>query len=879
MAYGDTAVAPARSVPDILGRRPRWHRGRQRCWCSQDCPRAREHRRRCWHAQRHAHPQERAGRQWLCGRRPRHLVPFPSDLIPRPVTGTSDRAGSGLRAPTLACACCRLGGPRHPSPMPLLERLEGCHDLRARSECNDDPCRHQWVRPHRRAVSSDGFIEQGGGVQIVAVNDLVDKETLFAPAQVRQRPGRFGADVALTDDGFSVNGNAVRCTAEKDPANLRGGARRRRRRRVDWFFTDGEQAKAHLAAGAKKVIISAPATNVDSPSCSVVNDDEYDASQHHVISNASCTTNCLAPVAKVLHDNWGIESGFMTTIHGTRATSACRTRRTAIRAACALPRSTSSRLHGCGEGNRSRPARAPGQARRQLAARADAGRFVHRSRGDARQRGHRGRRQRGGQGSGRRSDARRARLLRGPHRLERRHRRPALEHLRREVDDGQRRTVKVGSWYDNEWGYSEPRSRPRRHGRARSGSRADDGGSFGAGTCRRSPASSSPASACSSGSTSTFRSVRMARSRTTRASARRSRPSSTSFARTHGHPHVALGATQGAARRCVVAASGRRPAERTARAAGRVRARLRGRSRSRLWCAIAAWRRLLLENTRFHVEDTKNDPEVRSTARTPRRRLRERRVRHRATGNASTAGVASYIPAVTGFLLERELQQLGLLLESPRRPFACIVGGLKVSDKIGVLEALATQADAILIGGAMANTFLAAKGAATGSSYVEDGDGIDLARRIIELAEEEGCTLMLPVDLVVAPKLAEGQSTEVVTGRRGARWHDGARHRSANSHAVRSPGGRRPHDLLERPDGGVRDRGVRRRYRAVAEAVADNRASPLSGAATASRPPTSSGSPTASRTSPRVAVRRSRSSRVSPCPVSKPSATPPSDRT
>jgi phosphoglycerate kinase len=171
---------------------------------------------------------------------------------------------------------------------------------------------------------------------------------------------------------------------------------------------------------------------------------------------------------------------------------------------------------------------------------------------------------------------------------------------------------------------------------------------------------------------------------------------------------------------------------------------------------------LLLENTRFHEEDTKNDPEfARQLA-----RLGDVFVNdafgtvHRA--NASTAGVAAYLPAVTGFLLERELQQLGHLVEAPNRPFACVVGGLKVSDKIGVLESLVTMADAILIGGAMANTFLKAKGAETGSSYVEDGEGIELAEQIIELADDEDCSLLLPLDLVVAPRLAEDQPIETV---------------------------------------------------------------------------------------------------------------------
>ncbi len=158
--------------------------------------------------------------------------------------------------------------------------------------------------------------ELGGDVQVVAVNDLVDNPTLVHLLKYDSVQGRFNADVELTDDGFSVNGQNVRCTAERDPANLPWGELE-----IDvviesiGFFTDGEKAKAHITAGAKKVVISAPATNVDLTLVLGVNDDEYDADKHHVISNASCTTNCLAPVAKVLHDNWGIESGFMTTVH------------------------------------------------------------------------------------------------------------------------------------------------------------------------------------------------------------------------------------------------------------------------------------------------------------------------------------------------------------------------------------------------------------------------------------------------------------------------------------------------------------------------------------------------------------------------------------
>lgn len=153
-------------------------------------------------------------------------------------------------------------------------------------------------------------------VEIVAVNDLTDAKTLAHLLKYDSVHRRIHADVQLVDEGFSVDGRAVKVLAQRDPAQLPWGELG-----VDvviestGFFTDGTKAHAHIDAGAKKVIISAPATNEDITIVMGVNDDQYDPSAHHIISNASCTTNCLAPFAKVLRDEFGLVRGFMNTIH------------------------------------------------------------------------------------------------------------------------------------------------------------------------------------------------------------------------------------------------------------------------------------------------------------------------------------------------------------------------------------------------------------------------------------------------------------------------------------------------------------------------------------------------------------------------------------
>jgi phosphoglycerate kinase len=158
---------------------------------------------------------------------------------------------------------------------------------------------------------------------------------------------------------------------------------------------------------------------------------------------------------------------------------------------------------------------------------------------------------------------------------------------------------------------------------------------------------------------------------------------------------------------------------------------------------------LLLENVRFHPEEEKNDPAFAAQL----ARLGDIYVNdafgtaHRA--HASTEGVAHLLPAYSGFLMEKELNFLGSALENPQRPLVAIVGGAKVSDKIAVLERLITLADAILIGGGMANTFFKAEGLSVGDSLVEDAK-LDEARRIKQMAQSRGVRFVLPVDAVIA---------------------------------------------------------------------------------------------------------------------------------
>ncbi len=160
------------------------------------------------------------------------------------------------------------------------------------------------------------MLEQGADLDVVAVNDLTDTKTLAHLLKYDSILGRFGGEVSHDDDGITVDGKHIKVLAERDPANLPWGDLG-----VEvvvestGFFTDGTKAKAHIDGGAKKVVISAPGKNVDGTFVIGVNEDQYNAESDNIISNASCTTNCLAPLAKVLNDEFGIVRGIMTTIH------------------------------------------------------------------------------------------------------------------------------------------------------------------------------------------------------------------------------------------------------------------------------------------------------------------------------------------------------------------------------------------------------------------------------------------------------------------------------------------------------------------------------------------------------------------------------------
>lgn len=163
-------------------------------------------------------------------------------------------------------------------------------------------------------------LAQGADLEIVAVNDLTDNKTLAHLLKYDSVSGVLDAEITYDDDSISVDGKEIKAFAERDPANLPWGELG-----VDiviestGFFTNADAARKHIDAGAKKVVISAPATGDDRTIVMGVNEETYNPETDHIISNASCTTNCLAPLAKVFNDAFGIDRGFMMTAHAYTA--------------------------------------------------------------------------------------------------------------------------------------------------------------------------------------------------------------------------------------------------------------------------------------------------------------------------------------------------------------------------------------------------------------------------------------------------------------------------------------------------------------------------------------------------------------------------------
>lgn len=170
---------------------------------------------------------------------------------------------------------------------------------------------------------------------------------------------------------------------------------------------------------------------------------------------------------------------------------------------------------------------------------------------------------------------------------------------------------------------------------------------------------------------------------------------------------------------------------------------------------------VLLENLRFHKEETKNDPEFAKKLASYGDIYVDDAFGAVHRAHASTAAVAEYLPAVAGFLIEKELQFLGNAVENPQRPFVAILGGAKIADKIGVIENLFNKVDSLIIGGGMANTFLAAQEIDMKKSLV-DQDSIETAKELLKKAKTLGVKILLPIDVVAADQFDNDAKTVMV---------------------------------------------------------------------------------------------------------------------
>jgi glyceraldehyde 3-phosphate dehydrogenase len=556
--------------------------------------------------------------------------------------------------------------------------------------------------------------ESSADIEIVAVNDITDSATLAHLLKYDSVFGPFPGEVEERSSSLVVDGREVKVLSEKDPGALPwGDVGADVVIESTGFFTKRDDAAKHLDAGAQKVIISAPATEPDVTVALGVNfDDVYDADNHHVISNASCTTNCLAPVAKVLHETIGIERGLMTTIHAYTA---------------------DQRLQD-----------APHKDLRR--ARAAAINLVPASTGAAK-----------------------AIALVIPELKGKLH----GFAVRAPVPTGPSSTSPSRS-------RARPASRRSTRRSARRPTRAPSPASSSTPTTRSSPRTSS--------SRRTPRSSTPGSRRSSRAPSSRSWPGTTTSGATPtgwwSWPRRCwcvrtLDDLEVEGKRVLVRVDFNVPldADRNITDDARIRAalptltELRDKGArlilaahlgaqgpgARVVAQPAAERLaglmgvdvqlapdldsvpdgevVMLENVRFEKGETKNDPELaaRYAALADVYINDAFGAAHRA--HASTEAVARLLPSAAGRLLEGEVRTLRGILDDPRRPLVAIVGGAKVTDKIGVLDAFLERADTILVGGAMCFPFFKAQGHDVGDSLCEE-EGVDPARKVLDAAPQ-----------------------------------------------------------------------------------------------------------------------------------------------
>ncbi len=590
----------------------------------------------------------------------------------------------------------------------------------------------------------------GADIEIVGVNDLTDNATLALLLKWDTILGPLDADVTSTDTSILVGDQEISAFAERDPASLKWGDLG-----ADvvvestGFFTDGAKARAHIDGGARKVIISAPASNEDFTVVMGVNHEDYDPESHHVISNASCTTNCLAPMAKVLNDELGIVKGLMTTIHAYTADQNLLDnihkdpRRARAAALNVVPTSTGAakaiglvlpELKGKLDGFALRVPVPTGSATDLT--------FQACPR-DQRRRGQLARRGRSGRTL--------PEVLHRPDRLLRHRDRPGFLHLRRTADEGDRRPGQGHRLVRQRVGLLQPARRPDR--------------------ARRHIALTWRAS----------RSLGDVRGKRVLVRSDLNVPLENGRITDDGRirasvPTIKKLADAGA-RVLVVAHLGRpdgKPDEKYSLAP--VAARLGellgrevsfatdtvGESAEATVAGLADGDVAVLENVRFNEGETSKDESTRGAFAEQLARLADAFVSdgfgvvHRK--QASVYDVAKLLPHAMGDLVATEIDVLRRLTVDPERPYVVVLGGSKVSDKLGVIDNLLGKADKLLIGGGMVFTFLKAQGHEVGKSLLED-DQLEICRSYLERAEKSGVEIVLPTDIVVDTTFPSGDRT------------------------------------------------------------------------------------------------------------------------